>query len=69
MLEEEPESYSIAAGKNEEYKWFDDVMSKFGKGDKVKNSITNEIGYIIEVHPPRRGSELKITIMTIIQSI
>ena len=33
-------------------------MSKFGKGDKVKNVITNEIGYIIEVYPPRRGRQL-----------
>lgn len=33
-------------------------MSKFSKGDKVKNTITNEIGYIIEIHPPRRGRQL-----------
>ena len=33
-------------------------MSKFGKGDKVKNVVTNEIGYIIEVYPPRRGRQL-----------
>ncbi len=33
-------------------------MSKFGKGDKVKNVITNEIGYVIEVYPPRRGRQL-----------
>lgn len=33
-------------------------MSKFEKGDKVKNVVTNEIGYIIEVYPPRRGRQL-----------
>ena len=33
-------------------------MSKFGKGDKVKNVITGEIGYIIEIYPPRRGRQL-----------
>lgn len=33
-------------------------MSKFGKGDKVKNIVTNEIGYVIEVYPPRRGRQL-----------
>ena len=33
-------------------------MSKFGKGDKVKNVVTNEIGYVIEVYPPRRGRQL-----------
>ena len=33
-------------------------MSKFGKGDKVKNVVTNEIGYIIEIYPPRRGRQL-----------
>ena len=32
-------------------------MSKFGKGDKVKNVVTNEIGYVIEVYPPRRGRQ------------
>ena len=32
-------------------------MSKFGKGDKIKNVITEEIGYIIEVYPPRRGRQ------------
>ncbi len=32
-------------------------MSKFGKGDKVRNSITNEIGYIIDVLPPSRGRQ------------
>lgn len=35
-----------------------DIMSKFGKGDKVKNVITDEIGYIIEIYPPRRGRQL-----------
>ena len=35
-----------------------DTMSKFGKGDKVKNVITDEIGYIIEIYPPRRGRQL-----------
>lgn len=33
-------------------------MSKFAKGDKVKNTRTGEIGYIIEVYPPRRGRQL-----------
>lgn len=33
-------------------------MSKFGKGDKIKNIVTNEIGYVIEVYPPRRGRQL-----------
>ena len=33
-------------------------MSKFGKGEKVKNVVTNEIGYVIEVYPPRRGRQL-----------
>lgn len=33
-------------------------MSKFGKGDKVKNVVTEEIGYIIEIYPPRRGRQL-----------
>ena len=33
-------------------------MSKFERGDKVKNVVTNEIGYIIEVYPPRRGRQL-----------
>ena len=33
-------------------------MSKFGKGDKVKSVVTNEIGYIIEIYPPRRGRQL-----------
>ncbi len=32
-------------------------MSKFAKGDKVKNSFTNEIGYVIDVYPPRRGHQ------------
>ena len=32
-------------------------MSKFNKGDKVKNAITNEIGYIIEIYPPSRGRQ------------
>lgn len=33
-------------------------MSKFNKGDKIINVLTNEIGYIIEVYPPRRGRQL-----------
>ena len=33
-------------------------MAKFEKGDKVKNSITDEVGYVIEVYPPRRGRQL-----------
>lgn len=33
-------------------------MSKFNKGDKVKNVVSNEIGYVIEVYPPRRGRQL-----------
>lgn len=33
-------------------------MSKFEKGDKVKNVVTGEIGYIIEIYPPRRGRQL-----------
>ncbi len=33
-------------------------MSKFEKGDKVKNVVTDEIGYIIEIYPPRRGRQL-----------
>ena len=33
-------------------------MSKFSKGDKIKNAITEEVGYIIEVYPPRRGRQL-----------
>ena len=33
-------------------------MSKFGKGDKVKNIVTDEIGYVIEIYPPRRGRQL-----------
>lgn len=32
-------------------------MSTFAKGDKIKNAITEEIGYIIEVYPPRRGRQ------------
>ena len=32
-------------------------MSKFGKGDKVKNSITHEVGYIIVIYPPNRGRQ------------
>ncbi len=32
-------------------------MSKFGKGDKVKNSITNELGYVIAIYPPNRGRQ------------
>ncbi len=32
-------------------------MSKFGKGDKVKNSITNEVGYVIAIYPPNRGRQ------------
>lgn len=33
-------------------------MSKFEKGDKVKNIQTGEIGYVIMVHPPRRGTQM-----------
>lgn len=33
-------------------------MSKFEKGDKVKNIQTEEIGYIIMIHPPRRGTQM-----------
>lgn len=33
-------------------------MSKFNKGDKVKNANTGEIGYVIDVLPPRRGRQL-----------
>lgn len=33
-------------------------MSKFEKGDKIKNVTTNETGYVIEVYPPRRGWQL-----------
>ncbi len=33
-------------------------MSKFEKGDKIKNVTTNETGYVIEVYPPRRGRQL-----------
>ena len=33
-------------------------MSKFSKGDKVKNIVTNEVGYVIEIYPPRRGRQL-----------
>lgn len=33
-------------------------MSKFSKGDKVVNILTNEKGFIIEVFPPRRGRQL-----------
>lgn len=29
------------------------IMSKFAKGDKVANQLTNEQGFIIEVFPPR----------------
>ena len=32
-------------------------MSKFGKGDKVKNSTTNEVGYVIAIYPPNRGRQ------------
>ena len=32
-------------------------MSKFGKGDKVKNANTNEVGYVIAVYPPNRGRQ------------
>lgn len=32
-------------------------MAKFEKGDKVKNSITDEVGYVIEVYPPSRGRQ------------
>ena len=32
-------------------------MSKFGNGDKVKNSITNEVGYVIAIYPPNRGRQ------------
>lgn len=33
-------------------------MSKFDKGDKVKNVVTDEIGYVIEIYPSRRGRQL-----------
>ena len=33
-------------------------MSKFAKGDKVVNLLTNEKGFIIEVFPPRRGRQM-----------
>ena len=33
-------------------------MSKFAKGDKVVNVLTNEKGFIIEVFPPSRGRQL-----------
>lgn len=32
-------------------------MSKFNIGDKVINASTNEKGFIIAVHPPRRGTQ------------
>ncbi len=32
-------------------------MSKFTKADKVKNTITGETGYVIDVYPPRRGRQ------------
>ena len=32
-------------------------MSKFNKGDKVRNVATDEIGYIIEIYPPHRGRQ------------
>jgi len=32
-------------------------MSKFGKGDKVKNCNTNEVGYIIAIYPPNRSRQ------------
>ncbi len=33
-------------------------MSKFALGDKVKNVISNDIGYVINIYPPRRGRQL-----------
>ena len=33
-------------------------MSKFEKGDKVVNLLTNEKGFIIQVFPPRRGRQM-----------
>ncbi len=33
-------------------------MSKFVKGDKVVNLLTNEKGFVIEVFPPRRGRQM-----------
>lgn len=33
-------------------------MSKFAKGDKVVNLLTNEKGFIIEVFPPRHGRQM-----------
>ena len=33
-------------------------MSKFSKGDKVRNTSTEEVGYIIAIYPPRRGRQL-----------
>lgn len=32
-------------------------MSKFAKADKVKNTLTGETGYIIDIYPPRRGNQ------------
>ena len=37
-------------------------MSKFEKGDKIKNVNTNEVGYIIGVFPPHRGRQLRATV-------
>ncbi len=33
-------------------------MSKFGLGDKVKNTNTGEVGYIIRILPPHRGMQM-----------
>lgn len=33
-------------------------MSKFGVGDRVKNIRTGELGYVIKVLPPNRGSQM-----------
>ena len=33
-------------------------MSKFGLGDRVKNVRTGELGYVVKVLPPNRGTQM-----------
>lgn len=33
-------------------------MSKFGLGDRVKNTRTGELGYVVKVLPPHRGAQM-----------
>ena len=33
-------------------------MSLFGKGDRVKNIRTGELGYVVGILPPHRGVQM-----------